>query len=72
MDATPELYQILDDPREEHDLAATDPERVQVLEAALDSQPLGTPVHASLLSVALDPDAFGGPEDRAPWAESAQ
>ena len=72
MDATPELYQILDDPREENDLAAEDPERVRTLQAALEAQPLGDPVHASLFSIALDPDAFGGPEDRAPWAESAR
>ena len=72
MDATPELYQVLDDPREERDLAEEDPERVLALQAALEAQPRGTPVHASLLSVALDPDAFGGPEDRAPWAESAR
>ena len=72
MEATPELYNILEDPREEDDRAGEEPERVEMLQAALEAQPLGPSVHASILSVALDPDSFGGPEDRAPWAEAAR
>jgi arylsulfatase A-like enzyme len=68
----PELYKIDEDPNEENDLAAEYPERVEELQAALQSQPMGPSVHASFLTIALDPDAFGGPEDREPWAEAAQ
>ncbi|MFP6640945.1 MAG: arylsulfatase [Myxococcota bacterium] len=71
VDSVPELYNIYDDPSEEVDRATEFPERVAELQAALDAWPLGPPVHASLFWILLDPDAFGGPEDRAPWAEAA-
>jgi arylsulfatase A-like enzyme len=69
---TPELYNIDEDPNEENDLAVEYPERVEELQTVLQSQSLGPSVHASFFSIALDPDAFGGPEDREPWAEAAQ
>lgn len=70
-DTTPELYNIYDDPSEKMDRATEFPERVAELQAALDAWPLGPTVHASLFWIAMDPDAFGGPEDRGPWAEAA-
>ncbi|MDE0886827.1 MAG: sulfatase-like hydrolase/transferase [Myxococcota bacterium] len=71
-DPVPELYQIYDDPHEEKDLAAGHSERVANLLEALEAWPLGPEVHASLGSILLDPDAFGGgEEDREPWAEAA-
>jgi len=69
---TVELYKIDEDPAEENNRAADFPERVAELQTALQSQPLGPSVHASFFTIALDPDAFGGPEDRQPWAEAAQ
>lgn len=68
----PELYQIYDDPGEARDLAARYPKRVAQLRAALEAWPLGPEIHAPLYRVILDPDAFGGPEDRPPWAEAAR
>ena len=67
-----ELYHLDRDPREENDLAAVDPPRVKTLRTVLERQPQAPHAHASLLRVALDPDAFGGREDRTPWAEAAE
>ncbi|MDG2052136.1 MAG: arylsulfatase [Myxococcota bacterium] len=67
-----ELYHLDDDPVEEEDLASLYPERVEALKRVLDQQPLAKHSHASLLSVALDPDSFGGSQDREPWAEAAE
>lgn len=70
--AAPELYRIDQDPTESTDLATQHPEKVAELTAALDAWPLGPSIHASVLSVVLDPDRFGGPEDREPWADVAR
>ena len=67
-----ELYNLDRDPQEQNDLASVQPDRVESLRAVLHRQPMAPHAHASLFSVALDPDAFGGGEDRAPWAESAE
>jgi len=67
----PELYQIYEDPSESRDLAARHPTRVAHLHAALEAWPLGPEIHAPLYRVIIDPDAFGGPEDRLPWGEAA-
>lgn len=68
----PELFNIYDDPREEQDLAARFPNIVAELQTALDTWPSGPSIHDSLFWTILDPDSFGGPEDRAPWAEVAR
>ncbi len=67
-----ELYQVLDDPSEEHDLSQRQPEMVETLRAAAEALPRGDSIHASLFSVLRDPDSFGGPEDREPWADVAR
>ncbi|MCH2187743.1 hypothetical protein MK280_17960, partial [Myxococcota bacterium] len=67
-----ELYNLDRDPQEQNDLASVQPDRVESLRAVLHRQAMAPHAHASLFSVALDPDAFGGGEDRAPWAESAE
>ena len=67
-----ELFHLEDDPGEEIDLAARYPETVRELQVALDAQPAGPSIHGSLFWTLLDPDSFGGPEDRGPWAEAAR
>ena len=67
-----ELYDVYADPGETTNLAAAQPERVATLRAALDAWPLGESIHVPLWRVALDPDRFGGPEDREPWADVAK
>jgi arylsulfatase A-like enzyme len=68
----PELYRVYEDPLEQNDLASEHPGVVAELSGAAESWPRGPEVHASLLSVLRDPDRFGGPEDREPWAEVAR
>jgi arylsulfatase A-like enzyme len=71
-DEPPELYHVVDDPGETRDLAAENPDRVAELRAAAEAWPRGPEIHGSLLDVFWDPDRFGGPEDREPWAERAR
>lgn len=68
----PELYHVADDPAEQEDLAAAYPARVAALEAVLAAWPQGPRIHVPLTAVLRDPDSFGGPEDRGPWAEAAR
>ncbi|MFK7896370.1 MAG: arylsulfatase [Myxococcota bacterium] len=68
----PELYQIYDDPKEKRNLAAANPEIVRALVAAAEKFPAPAPVGGKIVRTLLDPDRFGGPEDRAPWAEAAR
>jgi len=71
-DAPPELYHVLDDPGETRDLAAENPKLVADLSAAAERWPRGPEIHGSFLGIFWDPDRFGGPEDREPWAERAK
>jgi len=68
----PQLYDIMADPYEEKDLAAEQPGRVAEMVEALATWPIGERNTAGPLSMILDPDAFGGEEDRAPWADVAR
>jgi arylsulfatase A-like enzyme len=68
----PRLYDIYEDPSEERDLAGEHPEIVEALVAAARAWPRGPALDRSLLEVFWDPDTFGGPEDREPWAEAAR
>ena len=68
----PELFHLEDDPGEKENLADRFPETVRELQAALDAQSVGPSIHGSLFWTLLDPDSFGGPEDREPWAEAAR
>jgi arylsulfatase A-like enzyme len=67
----PRLYDIFADPYEEKDLASDHPEIVAEMTATLDAWPRGTPMTHKLWHTLFDPDSFGGPEDRAPWADVA-
>jgi arylsulfatase A-like enzyme len=71
-DAAPRLYQIYDDPLELNDVAVDHPAIVTELLAASEAWPIGPTIHGGLLDVLRDPDRFGGPEDRAPWADVAK
>jgi arylsulfatase A-like enzyme len=68
----PRLYDVFADPTEENDLTKIHPEVVQELSSALDAWPRGPALGTSFLEIFLDPDAFGGPEDRPPWADVAR
>ncbi|MCP3984754.1 MAG: arylsulfatase [bacterium] len=67
----PELYRIREDPLEQHDVAGGHPEIVEQMTEVIDRWPRGPEVHGSLWDAMLDPDRFGGDEDREPWAEAA-
>ena len=69
---SPRLYHVYDDPSEERDLAADHPEIVAALVAVADAWPRGPELDKTLFDIFLDPDSFGGPEDRQPWADVAR
>lgn len=62
-----ELYNLAEDPGESNDLAASHPERVSALREELEAAPRAESLSVPLWRVALDPDFFGGREDRPPW-----
>ncbi|MGH0037743.1 MAG: arylsulfatase B [Myxococcota bacterium] len=68
----PRLYRLDEDPLEEHDRAAEQPERVAAMVEALRRWPRGPALDRSFLDILRDPDRFGGPEDREPWADVAR
>jgi len=71
IDGAPEaLYNVETDPSETTDLAVRHPERVKSLSSALTAFPRGPSVQVSMKDAILDPDFFGGKEDRAPWADT--
>jgi arylsulfatase A-like enzyme len=71
IDGAPEaLYNVEQDPSEKTDLVARHPELVKTLSAALTAFPRGPSVQVSMKDAILDPDFFGGKEDRAPWADT--
>ncbi|MBW2242075.1 MAG: sulfatase-like hydrolase/transferase [Deltaproteobacteria bacterium] len=68
----PELYRIREDPLEQQDLAGASPEVVEQMIELVDGWPRGPEVHGSLWDVLVDPDRFGGDQDREPWADVAR
>ncbi len=69
---TPQLFNVREDPLEQFDLAATEPELVSVLTTKLATWDFAEDPGAPLLEVLIDPDTFGGEEDgRLPWPETA-
>jgi arylsulfatase A-like enzyme len=68
-DGSPELYRLDEDPTETTDLAASEPDRILRMAAAHAAQPRGRPIQLPFYRFALDPDNFGGAEDREPWAD---
>ena len=71
-DPEPELYEIYADPEESRNRAAEYPGRVAELGAVLEAWPRVPEIHAPLYRILMDPDRFGGPEDREAWAEAAR
>jgi arylsulfatase A-like enzyme len=66
----PELYDLQADPTEAVNLADSMPDLTRELASALAAFPRGESIHQnSFIKIALDPDAFGGAEDREPWAD---
>jgi arylsulfatase A-like enzyme len=71
IDGAPEaLYNVELDPSEKTDLSQSHLELVKSLSNALTAFPRGTTVQVSMKQAILDPDFFGGKEDRAPWADT--
>lgn len=68
----PRLYDVYADPFEQNDVAAEHPEIVASLVERARGWPRGEALGTSLFAVFLDPDTFGGPEDREPWADVAR
>jgi len=68
----PRLYDIYADPLEQNDVAANHPDVVAALVDRARNWPRGPELGTSLFAIFLDPDTFGGPEDREPWADVAR
>ena len=64
------LFRLDDDPEEQFDLVKDHPDIARALQAKLVGWPRGASVHVPLYRSLLDPDFFGGEEDRKPWAET--
>jgi arylsulfatase A-like enzyme len=64
-----ELYNLAEDPREQTDLSADNPAVVERLQAAIDRIPREESINEPWYEIVMDPDAFGGEEDRPPWAD---
>lgn len=68
----PELYDLAADPTERTNLAVQQPAVVADLSAALARFPHAESIDLPLYRIVLDPDFFGGEEDREPWADRVQ
>ena len=68
----PLLYDIYADPLEEKDVAADHPEIVEAMSETLEQWPTHEIRTISILGSLMDPDAFGGEEDREPWVDVAR
>jgi arylsulfatase A-like enzyme len=64
----PELYHIVKDPTEDRNAAATHPDIVKELREEFDAYPRGEVINWPTWKILLDPDFFGGEEDRRPMA----
>lgn len=65
---TPELYDLSSDPTEQKNLAAQNTGLVEDLKQAIEDFPRGQPIVVPMEQKIIDPDFFGGKEDRKPWA----
>lgn len=68
----PALYDVYADPFERRDRAAEQASLVEELSSVAAAWPRGERDSLSLFQILLDPDGFGGPEDREPWTDAAQ
>ncbi len=68
-DGDPELYDLSADPTEQNNIIGENAEVAAQLKAKIDNQPRGETVNPPIWRSVLDPDFFGGEEDREPWAD---
>ncbi len=68
----PRLFDVFADPLEANDRSQQRPDIAHALEAIAAAWPHGEREATSALDFLLDPDTFGGPEDREPWADVAR
>lgn len=68
----PRLFHIYSDPLETDDLAEKRPEIVRSMLERIDEWPTKEHNGTSVFDLLLDPDSFGGAEDREPWADVAR
>ena len=66
-----QLYNIIDDPSENLNIASENQEIVFKLKNTLSQWKFGENRSLPILEVFKDPDLFGGEEDRIPWVEKA-
>lgn len=67
-----ELYNVRVDPMELDDIASEHPSDVREMRETIDAWPRGASIRSSVITILLDPDRFGGEEDREPWADVAK
>ncbi|MFT5443990.1 MAG: hypothetical protein ACI8W3_003041, partial [Myxococcota bacterium] len=67
-----ELYNVRVDPMELEDIASEHPSDVREMRETIDAWPRGASIRSSVITILLDPDRFGGEEDREPWADVAK
>ena len=63
------LYKLDEDPLEQQDLSEEFPEQAAKLQRLLDELPRAPSLHVPTYRALMDPDFFGGTEDREPWAD---
>ncbi len=69
----PKLFHLLDDPLEQTDLAAQQPERVAAMQESMSAWGFFDDSGIPIMELLFDPDTFGGEEDgRPPWADVIQ
>jgi hypothetical protein len=66
-----ELYNIFKDPTEELDISKNEPEITKKLIEIFNNWPKGSNRSLSVIESLMDPDTFGGKEDRLPYVEQA-
>ncbi|MFT4520592.1 MAG: arylsulfatase A-like enzyme [Halioglobus sp.] len=66
----PLLFNVIEDPTEQKNLAVQMPQKVTELQSALTNWNLPPISGTSFFDMLFDPDNFGGDEDREPWADT--
>ena len=65
-----ELYNLESDPYERRDQSSLEKAMTNELQDVLIRAPRGEIIHVPIWKSLLDPDSFGGEEDRMPWADT--
>jgi arylsulfatase A-like enzyme len=69
----PQLYNVLSDPTETRNVAGDNGPRMMAMQEQLAAFPRGESIHQTAwFDILMDPDRFGGGEDRAPWLEGVR